>query len=112
MKNLFSPENYNFDENDDRYIKKLKYLPTKRMLKESVDNIIRPACLSEMNWICPCGDVIIENLQMENSDWKLKPAKQICCTDNGFSSGCVSIGDCVWTQDQRRGDVILEITHV
>lgn len=82
------------------------------MLKTTVDDVVRPSWSSELNWICPSGDIIVELLKMDDSGWKLKPAKKICCADNGFSSGCVSIGDCVWTQDKSKRDLILQITHV
>lgn len=82
------------------------------MVINTVDKIVRRDWDQDLEWICPCGEVISQSVRALTGEWTLKPAKKICCSDNGFSSGIVEIGDCVWARDSTNRDTIFQITHV
>lgn len=98
-------------ENNKLWEHKYQYIPSQKMLEATVDQIVRQQWIST-DRICPSGKVICQLVQSPRSEWNLIPAKSICCTNNGFRSGVVKIGDCVWINDGTNEDIILKITHV
>lgn len=99
-------------ENTPEWESLLCYIPSRKQIIHTVNTRVKYKWKQLFRQAAPTGDHVIKSLLYLNGDWTLIPAKSICHTDNGFSSGVVSIGDCVWIEKDENETYIIQLTHV
>lgn len=91
---------------------KLKFMPTKAEMETTIDSKIVPLWNSKHVMTCPSSAEILKSIGDNDGSWILSFAKSICSTDNGFSSGIIEIGDCLWFENAQGVDGIIILTKV
>ena len=90
----------------------LNSIPTRQQLIHTVNTTVKNKWRRKFQHAAPTGDHVVNSIINTNGDWKLIPALSICHTNNGFCSGVVSVGDCVWITKPNREHVIIQLSHV